>query len=285
MAVQPQSPTLRRRLGTELRRLREAAGLNIEQAGAVIYGSDSKISRLENGRGALKPLEIQALLNRYGADDERRRRLMQMVEEADRPEPWAGYPVPTGLETLLGLEADADQLEVFSASIIYGLFQTVAYARVTITEGRFADHDEDNAVEGLVALRARRQQHALEESRPRIITVIDEAAVRRLVGGREVMREQVDHLIALAERPEITVQVLPFGAGAHAAQTGSFLRLCFPADEDPDLVYCDGAAGNQYVKKPASVRKFGVVFDRLRTQALTAEETRRFLVALYKEYR
>jgi transcriptional regulator with XRE-family HTH domain len=275
---------LRRRLGAELRRLREAAGLNIEQAGAVIYGSDSKISRLENGRGALKPLEIQALLVRYGADGEQRDRLMRMIEEADQPEPWAGYEVPAGLETLLGLETDAHRLDVFSASIIYGLLQTESYARATIHEGRFSDPDA-TINDRLVALRMHRQQILTRLEPPELTSVIDEAALRRLVGGVDVMREQVGHLIEVSGRSRVAVHVLPFSKGAHAAQTGSFLRLGFPGPDDPDLVYCDGAAGNQYVKKPASVQKFVAVFDRLLGQALPAAETRRFLDELYKEYR
>jgi transcriptional regulator with XRE-family HTH domain len=281
--AQPKGATLRRRLGAELRRLREAAGLNIEQAGAVIYGSDSKISRLENGRGALKPLEIQALLTRYGADAEQSDRLMRMVAEADQPEPWAGYDVPAGLETLLGLEADACRLDAFSASIIYGLLQTESYARTTIQEGRFSDRDRA-AAENLVALRLHRQKLLSAPEPPELTAILDETALRRLVGGVEVMRGQVKRLIELSERPRLTIRVIPFAAGAHAAQTGSFLRLSFPGPEDPDLVYCDGAAGNQYLKKPASVQRFAALFDRLCEQALSSTETRRFLNELHKEY-
>lgn len=269
----------------ELRRLREAAGLTIEQAGAAIYGSDSKISRLENGRGALKPLEIQALLVTYAAPAEQRDRLLRMMEEADQPEPWAGYDVPAGLETLLGLEADAERLDVFSSSIVYGLLQTEDYARATIREGRFADEDP-SAADNLVALRLHRQRLLFgNPEAPELTSVIDEAALRRLVGGTDTMRAQVSHLLDMADRAKVTVQVLPFSAGAHAAQTGSFLRLSFPGGEDPDLVYCDGAAGNQYVKKAASVQRFAVTFDRLRRQSLSPADTRKFLDQLRKEYR
>jgi hypothetical protein len=192
--------------------------------------------------------------------------------------------VPAGLETLLGLEADASRLEVFSASIIYGLLQTEEYARVTIGEGRFADPDP-TVVDNLVALRMHRQSLLLGDTPPNLASVIDESALRRVVGGRSVMRDQVAHVIEVSEYPQVTIQVLPNSAGAHAAQTGSFLHLTFPCEEDPDLVYCDGAAGNQYVKKPDNVRKFVAVFHRLQGQALPAAQTRRFLEELYKEYR
>jgi transcriptional regulator with XRE-family HTH domain len=271
-----------RALGRELERMRTAAGLTIGQAGQLVYKSDSTISRLEQGKAKIDPLTIEALARGYGASPEDIGRLVAMAGEVIRSgDPLTGYTVPPGMETLLGLEPEASVLRVYSLALVFGPFQTNGYAQAVIAAG--SPGLPEDQVNSRVRLREKRAAVLLADGGPRIHAVIDEAALRRPVGGPEALRSQLEHLRVLADRPALTLQMLPFSAGAHPGQTGSFLHLAFPDDTEPDLVYCDGAAGNAYLQKSTQVSAKAALFDQLSKAAYDPDATKTWLDTAIKE--
>jgi transcriptional regulator with XRE-family HTH domain len=263
----------RQRLGRELRRLREAAGLTIEQAGAEIQRSDSTISRIETGVRAAQIIELKGLLEAYGIAPEQREVYVRMLREAPEQGWWTNYEgsLPPGLETYIGLEADAATLRVFALAMVHSLLQTEEYARAVIRSFRPTDPVE--VIDDLVALRMQRQEVLTRKPEPvHLSVVLDEATLRRKIGDIEVMRAQIRHLIHAAEEvPNVTLQVLPFDHGAHGALNGSFTLIDFPDPADPATVYVDTPGGNLYMQKPHDTRGFDQLFGRLCGAALDAE--------------
>src|SRR5215467_571765 len=216
---------LRMILGTQLRRLREAADVTPDRAGYEIRGSRSKISRMEHGRVGFKERDVADLLTLYGVTDEAvRSHMLALAEHANSQGWWARYDdvMPDWFETYVGLEQATSLIRTYELQFVPGLFQTEDYAReVTVLGHRSAPAEE---IERRVSLRIKRQQILSSPTGPRVWAVIDESALRRPLGGREVMREQLIHLIELADRPQITLQVMPFDRGGHSAAGGSFSR-------------------------------------------------------------
>jgi transcriptional regulator with XRE-family HTH domain len=284
-AGEPPGPTaLRMILGSQLRRLREAAGVTPDQAGYEIRASRSKISRLEHGRVGFKDRDIIDLLALYGITDEQvRARMLSLARQANAPGWWSKYGdlLPDWFESYLGMEGAASVIRTFELQFIHGLFQTEAYARaVTLLGHQAAPSDE---IDRRVSLRLRRQDVFRSPEPPRVWSVMDEAALRRPVGGRTVMRDQLEHLCEVAAQPEVTVQVVPFARGGHAAAGGSFTILRFAEPELPDIVYIEQLTSALYLDDREDVEHYLEIMDALSAQALTPASTARFLAEITRE--
>ena len=268
---------LRMLLGGQLRRLREAAGVTPDRAGYEIRASRSKISRLENGRVKLKSRDVTDLLTFYGVTDEDvRSKFLSLVRQSNAQDWWRKYSdiLPDWFETYVGLEAAASTIRSFEVQFVHGLFQTEDYARAVTRQRRAAPADE---IERRVALRLKRQELLTRPSPPTIWSVMDEAVLRRAVGGPAVMRAQLRHLIEVAEFPHVTMQVVPFASGVHAAESGSFTVLRFDERDLPDVVYMEQLTGAVYLDQRSDVEHYLEVVDELSSVALTPAATMRFI--------
>jgi transcriptional regulator with XRE-family HTH domain len=274
---------LRMLLGGQLRRLREAVGITPEHAGYEIRASRSKISRLENGRVKLKSRDVTDLLTLYGVTDEdTRAKFLELVRQSNAADWWRKYSdiLPDWFETYVGLEAAAATIRSFEVQFVHGLFQTEDYARAVTRLRKAAPDDE---VERRVALRLKRQELLGRPNPPYIWSVMDEAVLRRAVGGPAVMRAQFQHLIEVAELPHVTLQVVPFSRGVHAGESGSFTVLRFEERGLPDVVYIEQLTGATYLDQRSDVEHYLAVVDELSSVALTPAGTTRFIEQVARE--
>jgi transcriptional regulator with XRE-family HTH domain len=255
-------------LGMRLRRLREAAGIGPEDAGEAIRASRSKISRLENGRTGFKSRDVADLLTLYGVnDDAERATMLALAKHANAGGWWQEYAdvVPAWLEYYLDLERSASLIRTYEVAYVPGLLQTADYARVVLQSGH-PDAPEAE-VERRVELRLRRQQVLRRDDPVRLWAVIDEAALRRPVGGSAVMRAQLAHLIEASRLPHVNIQVLPLSADWHAVGASSVTMLRFSESELPDVVYLESLLTAVYLSKPEDTARYRDMLDRLATQA------------------
>ncbi|NIJ12769.1 transcriptional regulator with XRE-family HTH domain [Saccharomonospora amisosensis] len=266
-----QGPTVRRRrLASELRRLRERAELTIDEVGEKLECSASKISRIETGHVGVTPRDARDMLELYGVRGDEQEALVQLAREARKRGWWHAYnEVFTG--AFVGLEADASSLRAFQALLVPGLLQTERYARAVIHAMR--PDAADAEIERRVAARMTRQRLLSDPSPPEYWAVVDEAVLRRVVGGAEVMAEQLGRLADVAQLPHVTIQVVPFGAGAHPGMEGPFLILGFPEQADPDVVYVDSTSSGVYLELEPDVRRYALMFDHLRAAALGPDDS------------
>ena len=271
------SPVVRRRrLGLELRALREATGMSGEEVAARLSWSTSKLSRMEIGRNPPSPADLGKLLDLYGMTDQAHRdQLAVLLREAKRKGWWQIYSdIP--YSTLIGLEAEAASMLTYE-QVIPGLFQTEAYARAIIagTIPMVGPETLDQRVE----VRLTRQAVVMRERPLEVRAVLDETCIRRLVGGREVMRRQLTRLLELAERPNVIVQVLPFEVGAHpGTMFGPFTVLGFEQPADPGVVYVEGNS-DPYPDREGDLERYRMAFDHLRSMALSVPQTNGLLRA------
>lgn len=275
---------LRMLLGAQLRRLRESAGVTPEDAGYQIRASRSKISRLEHGRVGFKIRDVEDLLTLYGVTSASARTgLLTLAQQANKQGWWAEYGdvMPEWFEAYIGLEAAAGLIRTFELQFVPGLFQTESYARAVARQGHPAERPEDT--ERRVRLRMKRQELLGGPYPPRVWSVMDEAALRRPVGGPEVMREQFRRLLEVARLPQVTLQVVPFSRGGHAAEGGSFSILRFGEPDLPDVVYTEQLTGALYLERRSDVDHYMEVMNRLSADALTPSGTARFLRAMLRE--
>jgi transcriptional regulator with XRE-family HTH domain len=267
-----------------LRRLREAAGITPEQAGYEIRASRSKISRLETGRVGFKARDVTDLLTLYGVTDEQvRSKFRYLATQSRRQDWWTSYSdvLPDWFENYLGLESASSTIRTFEIQFVHGLFQTEDYARaVTLLGHQTAPADE---IERRVGLRVKRQDLLTREDPPRIWSVMDEAVLRRPVGGLAAMREQLRHLLEVAALPRVTLQVVPFARGGHAGASGSFAILRFEEQYLPDVVYMEQLTGAVYLEQRSDVEHYLAVMDQLSSEALTPDDTPRFIEQIAKE--
>ncbi|OXM64432.1 MULTISPECIES: helix-turn-helix domain-containing protein [Amycolatopsis] len=277
-----QGPTIRRRrLASELRRLREAADLTIDEVAEKLECSASKISRIETGHVGVTPRDARDMLELYGMTGDEREALVQLAREARKPGWWQAYKeVFTG--TFVGLEADASSLRAFQALLVPGLLQTEPYARAVIRAMRPDAGESD--IQRRVAARTARQQLLTDPNPPEYWAVIDEAVLHRVVGGPEVMAHQAERLLAVAQLPHVTIQVVPFGAGAHPGMEGPFLILGFPEQADPDVVYVDSTSGGFFLELPPDVRRYILMFDHLRATALKPDDSVEVIAAAAERF-
>jgi transcriptional regulator with XRE-family HTH domain len=269
---------LRMLLGSQLRRLREAAGITPEQAGAEIRGSRSKISRMETGRVRFKIRDVTDLLALYGVTDEQLlAESLDQARQSARPDWWARYSdaLPDWFETFLGLESASSAIRSFEIQFVNALFQTEDYARAVTRLGhRVASPAE---IEDRVALRLKRQDLLTRPSPPKVWSVMDESVLRRPVGGPAVLRAQLHRLIKVAMLPHVTVQVVPFARSGHAGESGSFTVLRFGERDLPDVVYIEQLTSALYLEQRPDVEHYLEVMDRLSGVALTPAATTRLI--------
>jgi transcriptional regulator with XRE-family HTH domain len=275
---------LRIMLGTQMRRLREVGNFTREQAAEAIRATHSKISRLELGRSGFKQRDVADLLTLYGITGEREREaLLSLARQASAPGWWHQYSdiLPGWCEAYVGLEAAASVIRSYEMQFVHGLMQTQDYARavIMITNGG-APEDE---IDRRIGLRMRRQQLLTETGGPRLWAVLDEAALRRTPGGPGVIRGQVRHLLEITALPNVTLQVVPFHAGAHAAAGGPFTILRFAEPDLPDVVYLEQLNSALYLDKRDQVIDYTATMDQLCVQAESTAATKRTLSALLTE--
>ena len=269
-------------LGAQLRRLREERGISREDAGYSIRASGSKISRMELGRVSFKERDIADLLTLYGVKDEHTRTdLLTLATQANTPGWWHRYGsvLPTWFQAYIGLETAATLIRTYEVKFIPGLLQTEDYARAVILLGHSSSSPTD--IEHRVQLRMQRQQSVFSRSNggPRVWAVVDEAALRRPVGGPKVMRAQLEKLIEATTEPEVRLQVMPFSAGGYAGAGGPFTIMRFPDQEISDMVYLEHLASALYLDKPEDTSDYVVLMEQLVVEAEPPDRTREILEA------
>lgn len=265
---------LRMMLGAQLRRLRETCGVTREGAGWEIRASESKISRMELGRVGFKERDVADLLTLYGITDPTERdALLHLARDANSPGWWHRYGdvLPSWFQAYLGLEAAAALIRTYELQFVPGLLQTEEYARavVLLGHGRAASTEIDRRV----TLRMRRQEVLHREDPPQLWAVVDEAALRRPIGGAVVMRQQLSALIEVTRLPNVRLQVVPFAAGGHAAAGGAFSILRFGDQELPDVVYIEQLTSALYLDKREDLEFYALAMERLCVEAEPPERT------------
>jgi transcriptional regulator with XRE-family HTH domain len=262
-----------RQLAAELRRLRDAARLTGEEAAGRLGWSPSKISRIETGQTPPGAADLRRMLDLYEVSGTQRDQLELLARSADQRGWWDAYTDTLAPEytALIALEAEAESVRWYAPMVVPGLLQTERYARDVISSGLLIAPPGE--VERRVQVKMTRQRVLTRDNPLHMTVVIDEATILRTIGGPEVMREQLAHLIAMAERPNITLQVLPLTAGAHPATTGEFTILTFPDLIAPDVVYLENMTSDLYVEREGDVYRYGLAFDRLRALALSPERS------------
>jgi transcriptional regulator with XRE-family HTH domain len=265
------SPTVRRReLGALLRKLRTEKGLTVEQAAEQLMFSMSKLSRMETGHGAPSRRDIRDLCALYEVTDEaERKRMMNLAVEGRQAGWWQSYDL-NQFADYVGLEADAVSVKNYQSILIPGLLQTPAYARA-VNEAVIPQPDPER-LEEQTEVRLRRQERLRQDPPLRFGVILDEAALHRVIGGPAVMETQLRHLVELSQLPNVTLQVIPFSAGAHPAMDSTFNVLEF-ADAVPGVVYVEGLVGWVYMKRSQDVERYVRVFERLCHIALPPRES------------
>ncbi|WP_326579410.1 helix-turn-helix domain-containing protein [Streptomyces sp. NBC_00481] len=268
-------------LGSHLRRLRESQGITREKAGYSIRSSESKISRMELGRVSFKTRDVEDLLTLYGVtDDAERTSLLSLAKEANVAGWWHSYSdvLPSWFPTYVGLEAAAHLIRSYEVQFVHGLLQTEAYAHAVVARGMKGASEAE--IDKRVALRMERQKYLVAESAPEFHCVLDEAALRRPYGDREVMRGQLQHLIDLSERPNVTIQVMPFSFGGHAGESGAFTVLSFPESDLTDVVYLEQLTSALYLDKSEDIAQYGRAIKQLQDDSPSPAESRDLLRGL-----
>ncbi|MFI7596388.1 helix-turn-helix domain-containing protein [Actinoplanes sp. NPDC049681] len=275
------SPTIRRRrLGAELRRYRDAAGVTIEVVADRLGCSPSKVSRIETGHTSATPRDVKDMLDIYGVAGAASDELVQIAREARQKGWW--HPFSTVLTgAYVGLEAAAKSIRAYEQQVVPGLLQTDKYAIAMIRAARLGDSEQE--IEQRVRVRMARQALLIQDDPIDLWVVLDEAVLSRPVGGDEVMRDQLLRLAEMTELPNVTLQILPFAVGAHAGMDGTFAILDFPDAEDPNVVFAENATGGLFLEKTDELRKYNSIFDTIRATALSPEESRNMIVMLAEE--
>jgi hypothetical protein len=275
---------LRILLGARLRRLRESRKISAVDAGHAIRATASKISRLESGKVGFKQRDVNDLLTLYGvADPGERAATLSLVEEANKQDWWHRYSdvLPNWFEVYIGLEEAASLIRTYEVQFVPGLLQVEEYARAVVMLG-FPDVS-GSEIEQRVGLRMERQHCLTETEAPTLWAVVDEAVLQRPLGGRATMRKQLKHLIEIIELPNVTVQIMPFAAGGHAAAGGAFTILRFGEPVLPDIVYLEQLNSAIYLDKPHEVDKYMRVMNRLCVEAAPSTGTQQRLATILKE--
>ncbi|XTZ16058.1 helix-turn-helix domain-containing protein [Micromonospora echinospora] len=265
------SPTVRRRrLAAALRRLREQTGMTADQAAKEVGISKSAISRIENAQVSVMPPVARSLLELYGVEGEEVDALVQVARDARKRGWWQAYDdvLPDWFEVYVGLEDEASEIRAFEPQLVPGLLQTADYARAVIR----AEHPDapTDEVDRRIELRMRRQQRT---SPPKLWVVLDEAALRRPIGGEDTFRTQLRRLVEASDQPGLTLQILTFGAGEYGSMGSAFSVLTFPEPADPGVVYVETRAGSLYLEGQ-QVREYARVFEHLVATAKGARESR-----------
>jgi transcriptional regulator with XRE-family HTH domain len=285
ITAQPGSgPTvLRILLGSQLRMLREVKGITREEAGYAIRASDSKISRMELGRVSFKERDVTDLLQLYGVDEDETATLVALAVQANTPGWWHKYGdvLPDWFQVYVGLEEAASLIRLYEVQFVPGLLQTADYARAVVRLGQPGAAPEE--IERRISLRMGRQELLTKPGGPRLWAIVDEAALRRPIGGKEVMRAQLEQLILATEEPQVTLQVMPFRSGGHAAEAGAFTIMRFPEPDLPDVVYLEQLTSALYLDKRDDVEKYTEVMERLSVESESPERSVDILSGMLEE--
>lgn len=271
-------------LGRRLQDLRERAGLKREEAAHVLRVASATVRRMEMAEVALKIPYVQLLLKAYGVPDGEAEVFVQLAEEANRPGWWQRFHdiLPGWFSMYVSLEGAAGLIRSYEPHFVPGLLQTEDYARGVLKSGAIGQTSPDD-IERHVALRMRRQELLTRPDAPRFWAVMDETALRRPVGGPEVMRAQIDRLLEATKLPHVTLQVAPFANGPHPGTYGPFVLFRFAMSELPDMVYSEYLTGAVYLDARSEVATHLEVMDRMAAQAATAQRTKEILRDLRKE--
>jgi len=275
---------LRIALGAQLRRLRESSQLTTQEAAEAIRATHSKISRLERGRSAARQRDVADLLSLYGVSDEaEREQLLALARPANAPGWWQQYNdiLPRWLELYIGLERAASIIRSYEVQFVHGLMQIEPYARAVILIANA--HAPAEEIDRRVSMRMTRQRLLTQPGAPEIWAVLDEAALRRSPDGPKVMRAQLEHLLQITDLPNVTLQIVPFDAGPHAAAGGPFTILRFPEPDLPDVVYLEQLNSALYLDQPDDVTGYVTIMDQLCVQAETGAASKDILRALLKQ--
>ena len=285
ITAQPGSgPTvLRILLGSQLRMLREVKGITREEAGYAIRASGSKISRMELGRVSFKERDVTDLLRLYGVDEDEAATLVELAIQANSPGWWHKYGdvLPDWFQVYVGLEEAASLIRLYEVQFVPGLLQTADYARAVVRLGQPGAATEE--IERRISLRMGRQELLTKPGGPRLWAIVDEAALRRPIGGKEVMRAQLVQLLEATEQPQVTLQVMPFRSGGHAAEAGAFTIMRFPEPDLPDVVYLEQLTSALYLDKRDDVEKYTEVMERLSVEAESPERSVHILSGMLEE--
>ena len=268
-------------LGSHLRRLRETRGITREQAGYSIRASESKISRMELGRVSFKTRDVEDLLTLYGITDEAERTsLLSLAKEANVAGWWHSYTdvLPNWFPTYVGLEGAAHMIRSYEVQFVHGLLQTEAYAHAVVSRGMKGASAVD--IDRRVALRLERQKYLVSENAPQFHVVLDEAALRRPYGDRQVMRGQLQHLIDISERPNVRLQIMPFSFGGHTGESGAFTILSFSESDLSDVVYMEQLTSALYLDKREDVLQYEAAMKQLQQDSPGTDESRDLLRGL-----
>ncbi|AZM52645.1 transcriptional regulator [Streptomyces sp. WAC 01529] len=271
-------------LGRRLQDLRESAGLKREEAAKILRVAPATVRRMETAEVALKIPYLQLLLKAYGVADDEADAFVTLAEEANKPGWWQRFHdiLPGWFSMYVSLEGAASLIRSYEPHFVPGLLQTEEYARGVMRSGAIGQTRPAD-IERYVALRMERQTLLTREDAPRLWVVMDETALRRPVGGPEVMREQLDRLLEATEMPHVTLQVAPFAAGPHPGTYGPFVLFRFAMAELPDMVYSEYLTGAVYLDARKEVATHLEVMDRMAAQAATAQRTKDILRDVRKE--
>jgi hypothetical protein len=265
--------------------MREAAGISRSDAGWEIRSSESKVSRMELGRVGFKERDVADLLRLYGLDDpEERERLLSLARDANNPGWWHrfGDVLPSWFHSYLGLEASAQLIRTYELQFVPGLLQTQEYVRAVVQLGRgLIPADE---VDRRVSLRVSRQEVLTRVNPVRLWAVVDESALRRPIGGVKAMRAQLEHLVEATYMPNVTLQVMPFEAGGHAATGGAYSILRFPEQDLPDIVYIEHLTSALYLDKLEDLDQYTATMEALCVAAPPPNKTRDLIATILKDF-
>ncbi|MEV0034951.1 helix-turn-helix transcriptional regulator [Streptomyces sp. NPDC050804] len=283
MPSHPRPTVRRRKVGGEFKRLREAAGIKMEEAAERIGGDKSKISRQENGRQGITKLEAEALLELYRVEDQRlKTALTTMAREGRRKGWWMQYSnlVSELFQEQLSIESDAVRILVFQPLLVPGLLQTREYAEECIRSvGKDASEER---IESFIALRMDRQEILRRENSPQFVCLLDESVLHRAVGGPKVMAAQLQRLIELNNPPQLSIQVIPFGQGWHAGLDGAFSILSYPDPMDLDVARLEYLDGTLYLEEDEPVNRYKLAFDQLWASALPSRQSMALIARVAK---
>ncbi|MEV4748281.1 helix-turn-helix transcriptional regulator [Streptosporangium sp. NPDC049248] len=274
------SPTVKRRkLSQTLRQLRKEAGFSVTEAGRRLEWDASKVSRMERNEWRLPSVhDIRLLLDLYGITDEDRREAMITLARESRQRGWWEKYQDVFRGSLPDFESGASSIRTWQILLIPGLLQTEGYIRALWRAARVLD---ETLVERHVQARLTRQEILFRENPPTLLALIDEAALRKSIGGAEVMREQISHLIEMAARPNITIRIVPDSAGAHPALEGSFVILDFPSD--PSLIYTVTATESLWLEQPLEYQRYTIILDYVIGLALSPDESVQHMAKLVEQ--
>jgi transcriptional regulator with XRE-family HTH domain len=276
MAAKANPTAPRRQLGAELRRLRENAQRTVAVVATAMDWSESKLSRIETASIGIRPADLDILLEFYGVTDTERERLAGLAGQSRQRAKWGTYgdSLATAYENFIGFEAEASAICTFEPQVVPGLLQTNEYAAAVTN----IDHTEDpELVEQRVAVRMARQAILTRKSPPQLCAIVDEAVIRRPIGGANVMRRQLLHLVQISEMSMITIQVLPFAAGVHRGLTGNFVILDFDGPAEHPLVYCEGMTGGVIRTNADEIDTYKMSFEALRATSLSPSDSADFI--------